>query len=552
MKLIFEGPKIAATCLAVVFLLALNASAQKPALAPSPGDTIRSVAGAGTATFSGDNGPAIGAAVARPFAMAADAAGNILIADAGNHRVRRIDTLGMISTVAGNGEQGYFGDNGPATLASLDTPTAVAIDSSGNIYIADSGNHRVRVVSNGTITTFAGNGVAGFSGDGGMATSASLHRPRGVAVDNTGRVYIADTKNHVVRMVSSGSISTIAGIAEQGFFGDNGPATAAALDTPTSVAVDASLNIYIADSHNHRIRKLSAGTITTFAGNGLAGFSGDGGLATAAAIALPLGVAVDNSGAVLIADSNNHVVRQVNAAGVIGTVTANGEQGFFGDNGPPAAASLDTPSGVLPLNGAIFIADKNNQRIRRTGPPPVILAPGYELLAPAVPAPVIGNRSANFLVTIKPLGGFTGQVSLNCTTVPQFVFCSLSPSTLNIGGGQANSTLTIGNACAGRSVALNSPALQIPLQAGWPVGLAGFVGIILLLERFRRGICRHQLIWGTMFLFMVLAICGCGGIESGTVNVTVIATSSSGTGQTGMRQTSFNVLTRCNRDRDDN
>src|SRR5437016_2322939 len=414
MKSVFKCSKIAAAGLTVVFLLVLNASAQRPLFAPSAGDVIHSVAGTGTATFSGDNGLAVGAAVARPFAMAADAAGNILIADADNHRVRRIDSHGIITTVAGNGEQGYFGDNGPATSASLDTPTAVAVDSSGNIYIADSGNHRVRMVSNGTITTFAGNGTAGFSGDGGTATSASLHRPRGVAVDNNGRVYIADTKNHVVRMVSAGTISTIAGIGEQGFFGDNGPATSSALDTPSSVAVDASGNIYIADSNNHRIRKLSGGTITTFAGKGLPGFSGDGGPATAATIAFPLGVAVDNAGAILIADSNNHVIRQVNAAGTIITVTANGEQGFFGDNGPPAAASLDTPSGVLSLHGAVFIADKNNQRVRRTGPPVVIAPPDYELLAPSVSTSVVGNQSASFPITVNPIAGFSGQVSLTC------------------------------------------------------------------------------------------------------------------------------------------
>ena len=535
----------------VAFLLVLNALAQKPVLAPSSGDSIHSVAGTGVAAFSGDNGPAIGAAVARPFAMAADGSGNILIADADNHRVRRIDTHGIISTVAGNGEQGYFGDNGPATSASLDTPTAVAVDSSGNIYIADSGNHRVRVVSNGTITTLAGNGVAGLSGDGEKATSASLHRPRGVAVDNTGRVYIADTKNHVIRIVSGGIISTIAGSAEQGFWGDNGAATSAALDTPTSVAVDAFLNVYIADSNNNRIRKLSGGTITTFAGNGLAGFSGDGGPATAAAIAFPLGVAVDNSGAILIADSNNHVIRQVNAAGIISTVTANGEQGFFGDNGLAVAASLDTPSSVLPLNGAIFVADKNNQRVRSAGSPIVIAPPDYELLAPSVSASVVGNRSASFPITINPIAGFTGQVSLTCVTIPQSVFCALSPRIVQVSGGPVNSMLTISNACAEGSAMLQSTTSYAPKQAGLPFGLAGLVGI-LLLNRVRRRIRKHQLMWGTMFLLIALAICGCGGWQNGNVNVTVTATSTSASGQTSVHQTSFNVMTRCNTDRDDN
>ena len=551
MKGAFKSLKIAAAGLAVAFSAALNAPAQGPVLASSSGASIHSVAGTGTATFSGDNGPAVGAAVARPFAMAADTSGNILIADANNHRVRLIDTHGIISTVAGNGEQGYFGDHGPATLASLDTPTAVAVDSSGNIYIADSGNHRIRMVSNGTITTFAGNGTAGFSGDGGTAANASLNRPRGVAVDNTGRVYIADTRNHVVRMVSGGIINTIVGISEQGFFGDNAAATSAALDTPTSVAVDASLTIYIADSNNHRIRKLAGGIITTFAGNGLAGFSGDGGPATAATIAFPLGVAVDNSGVILIADSNNDIIRQVNAAGIINTVTANGEQGFFGDNGPQTAASLDTPSGVLSLNGAIFIADKNNQRVRRTDPPLVTVPPDYELLAPSVSASVVGNRSAGFAITVNPVGGFTGQVSLTCSTMPRFAFCSLTPSTVNVSGGPVNATLTISNACAGESAALTGTVSQAGLQTGWPFGLAGVVGIFLL-NRVRRRTYKHRLIWGTMSLLIVLAVCGCGGMQNGIVNVTVTATSISATGQTSVHQTNFNVVTRCNRDRDDN
>ena len=261
----------------------------------------------------------------------------------------------------------------------------MAVDSASDLFIADLGNNRVRKVdTNGIITTIAGTGVAGFSGDGGPGTSAMVNLPQGVAVDGTG-------------------------------------------------------NIYIADSNSHRIRKLLGGTITTFAGKGVAGFSGDGGPATAAAIAFPLGVTVDNAGAILIADSNNHVIRQVNAAGIMSTVTANGEQGFFGDNGPLAVASLDTPSSVLPLNGGLFIADKNNQRVRRTGPPVVIAPPDYELLTPSVSASVVGNQSASFPITVNPIAGFSGQVSLTCSTMPQFAFCSLSPSMVNVSGGPAHS-----------------------------------------------------------------------------------------------------------------
>jgi NHL repeat len=359
--------RVAALLCAAILAGALDAAAQAPVISLSPGDTINSVAGTGAKGFSGDGGAAISAALANPFSMAADAAGNVYVADRDNHRVRRIDTSGNITTVAGNGEQGFFGDGGLATSATLNTPTAVAVDASGNIYIADSNNNRIRVVANGNINTFAGNGNAGYSGDGGAATSASLYTPRGVAVDANGVVYIADTSNHVVRKVSGGTISTIAGNAQQqGFYGDNGTASSAGLDTPTGVAVDAAGKVYVADSNNHRVRLLSGATLSTFAGNGTAAYSGDGGAATSAAIAFPLGVSLDAMGNILVADSNNHVIRRVGSTGTITTIAGEGEQGFFGDAGGPNAAVLDTPSGVLPLNGNVFIADLNNQRIRST------------------------------------------------------------------------------------------------------------------------------------------------------------------------------------------
>jgi NHL repeat len=175
--------RAAAVVCAAIFGAALNAAAQGPVISLSPGDTINTFAGTGVAAFSGDNGLATSAALASPFSMATDAAGNIYVADRDNHRIRRIDLTGTITTVAGNGEQGFFGDGGAATSASLNTPTAVAVDSNGNIYIADSNNNRIRVVTGGTISTFAGNGTASYSGDGGAAASATLYTPRGVAVD---------------------------------------------------------------------------------------------------------------------------------------------------------------------------------------------------------------------------------------------------------------------------------------------------------------------------------------------------------------------------------
>ena len=366
-KLNYSIPRqeVAVLFLFAIFFPGLNAFAQGPVISLSPGGTIHTVAGNGHVTFSGDNGAATGAGLALPLALAADGSGNIFIADTNNHRVRRIDASGNITTVAGNGQQGFFGDGGPATSAALNQPAAVALDAAGNLYIADSGNHRIRKVSGGTISSFAGNGTAGFSGDSGAAANAALNSPRGVAVDVADNIYIADTENHRIRKVTGGIISTIAGNGDQNIAGDNGPAANASLDTPSAVAVDASGNVFIADSENQRIRKVAGGTITTLAGNGSAAYTGDGGPATSASLAYPRGVTVDGSGNVFIADSNNNVIRRVSAGGTITTVAANGEQGFFGDNGPPTAASMDTPVGVLLVNGNMYVADKDNHRIRR-------------------------------------------------------------------------------------------------------------------------------------------------------------------------------------------
>ncbi len=315
--------RVAALLFLANFFSGPSAFAQAPVISLSPGGTIHTVAGTGQAAFSGDNAAATSATLALPFGMTADGSGNIFIADTNNHRVRRIDTSGNITTVAGNGQQGFTGDGGPATSAALNQPSAVALDAADNLYIADSSNHRIRKVSNGTITTLAGNGTAGFSGDSGAATSAALNFPQGVAVDAAGDVYIADTKNHRIRKVTSGTISTIAGNGDQNFAGDNGPAINASLDTPSAVVVDASGNVFVADTENHRIRKVAGGTITTLAGNGSAAYTGDGGPATSAALAYPLGVAADGSGSVFIADSDNNVIRRVSAGGTITTVAAN-------------------------------------------------------------------------------------------------------------------------------------------------------------------------------------------------------------------------------------
>ncbi len=267
-----------------------------------------------------------------------------------------------ISTVAGNGTSGSSGDGGPATAAELDWPYGVAVDASGNLYIADPSNSRIRKVSNGVITTVAGSGTDGFSGDGGPATAAQLRAPYSVAVDTSGNLYILDSGNSRVRKVSNGVITTVAGNGTSGFSGDGGPATAAELSGGSSVTVDASGNLYIADTGNNRIREVSNGVITTVAGGGTDG-SDDGGPATAGALNTPSGVAVDASGNLYIADTYNQRICKV-SNGVITTIAGIGI-GFSGDGGPATAAELDYPHGVaVDASGNLYIADSLNQRIR--------------------------------------------------------------------------------------------------------------------------------------------------------------------------------------------
>jgi Cep192 domain 4/NHL repeat len=331
--------------------------------------TISTVAGNGTAGFSGDGGPAASTELYDPFGVAIDGAGNLYIADQANQRIRKVDTSGNISTVAGNGTYGFSGDGGPATSAELFNPFGVAVDGAGNLYIADAYNQRIRKVdTSGNISTVAGNGTAGYSGDGGPATSASLLDPADVAPDGVGNLYIADSDNSRIRkMDASGNISTVAGYGAAISLGDGGPATSAGLAGPRGVAVDGAGNLYIADTSNQRIRKVDlGGIITTVAGNGTYGFSGDGGPATSAELSSPFGVAVDSAGNLFIADLSNQRIRKVDISGNISTVAGNGTQGFSGDGGPATSASLWGPTGVaMDAAGNLYIADQSNNRIRK-------------------------------------------------------------------------------------------------------------------------------------------------------------------------------------------
>ena len=349
---------------------------------------INTVAGTGTAGFAGDGGLATSAEIHSPYSVEVDIAGNIYIADQANNRIRKVTaTTGDISTVAGNGTAGYSGDGGLATNAELNAPTGVAVDRAGNLYIADASNNRIRAVNTGSssvtiagvviaagdIGTVAGNGTAGFSGDGGAATSAKLSFPFAVALDGAGDFFIADRNNQRIREVSASTadINTVAGNGTAGFSGDSGAATSAELHSPSGMALDRSGNLYIGDTANQRIRLVttSTGIITTFAGDGTAGFSGDGGSATSAELHLPIGVAVDMANNVYIADTMNDRIRKVTAAtGDISTVTGNGTAGYSGDGGAASSAEVNLPYDVaVDTAGDVYIADTSNNRIRLVG-----------------------------------------------------------------------------------------------------------------------------------------------------------------------------------------
>jgi trimeric autotransporter adhesin len=288
---------------------------------------ISTVAGNGRSGFSGDGLLASLARLSHPGGLVGDRSGNLLLADTLNHRIRRISSDGTITTVAGNGERGFVGDGRLAVEARLKSPTDICLGSSGALYVADFENHRIRrISSDGMITTVAGNGQAGFSGDGGPAIQASLNTPYGVAVDQQGNFYIADSKNHRIRKVSrDGIITTVAGTGVASFSGDGGMATAAQLNSPQALFITASNDMYINDEHNHRIRKVApSGIIETVAGNGKASYAGDGGRATQASLNDPEDVWVDMAGNLFITDGDNHRIRKVDTRGIITTIAGGG------------------------------------------------------------------------------------------------------------------------------------------------------------------------------------------------------------------------------------
>jgi trimeric autotransporter adhesin len=349
-------------------ILALSATAGAEA-AVTADSSIATFAGNGTAAFGGDGGPAASALLNEPRDTAVGPDGSIFVADTFNHRVRKIGTDGTITTVAGDGTTAFDGDNQLATEASLYWPHDVTVDSDGVLYIADSNHHRVRRVGlNGIITTVAGRGGSGSTGDGGPAVRARLKNPKSVAIHD-GYLYLAGLDNKVRRVnLDTGIISSYAGTGIAGYSGDGGPATAASLNGPQRLQVDSLGNVYVADTGNSAVRRIDAGTgsISTVAGTGVRGFNGNTGAATSIQLDQPRGLALDGDDVLYVADSNNQRIRKVDLVAQMLSTVAGTTRGFAGDGGPARLAKFYQPRGLtVTPEGDLLVADTFNSRLRR-------------------------------------------------------------------------------------------------------------------------------------------------------------------------------------------
>ncbi|PAW87328.1 MAG: hypothetical protein B9S33_06445 [Pedosphaera sp. Tous-C6FEB] len=366
--------------------------------------TITTVVGTGVAGSTGDGSPAAAATLNLPYRVATDAAGNLFIAERNGHRIRRVDAgTGDITTVAGTGTAGFSGDGGAATAAQLNSPNDVAVDpANGDLIIADTGNHRIRRVdvATGDITTVAGDGTPGNGGDTGPGVAAQLNTPFGVVVLANGDVLITDQNNNRIRclLAVNSDIVAFAGTGVAGFSGDGAAGLLARMNQPRGITRNAAGEVFFTDTDNHRIRRISSGVITTVAGSGTAGFSGDGAAATAAQLNFPHGIAVHPDGTLLIADSTNNRVRLAVIGGNISTFAGTGTAGSAGDTGPALSAQLSVPiSLAFDSNTNLFIADRDNHKIRRISAPPVGTPPN--ILAQPQPVAQITGSSVALTVT---------------------------------------------------------------------------------------------------------------------------------------------------------
>ena len=372
---------------------------------------ITTVAGNGSTTYNGDGIAATNASLYYPEGVGFDVAGNLYIADHIHNLIRKVDANGIITTVAGNGTNIFAGDGGAATNASLHSPSGMAWDAAGNMYIVDQANSSIRkVAANGIITTVAGKGSYGFSGDGGAATNANLSSPYGMAVDAAGNLFIGDQSNGRIRKVATnGIITTVAGKSGTGFSGDGGAATNAYLNNPGDVVLDAQGNVYFADAYNNRIRKVATnGIITTVAGKGSSGFSGDGGAATNATLGIPYAVTMDALGNLFIGEWGNTRVRKVDTNGIITTVAGGGSGG---DGGTATNAALSGPQGMaFDAAGNMYIGDWGHHCIRKVN------FPGYPVLT--LPGASITNAGNYSVVISSSYGSVTSSVVSLTVVVP--------------------------------------------------------------------------------------------------------------------------------------
>jgi sugar lactone lactonase YvrE len=468
---------------------------------------ITSVAGDGpfgtVGGFSGDGGAATNAGLNNPIAVALDGAGDVFVADLYNGRIRKVDTNGIITTVAGIGPFGYSGDGGTATNANLSYACDVAVDGCGNLFIADLYNYRIREVgTNGIITTVAGNGMQGFSGDGGAATNAELNYAGGVAVDNAGNLFIADSSNNRIRRVdTNGIIRTVAGNGTAGYSGDGGAATNAQLSGPGSVAWGAAGNLYIADGANQRIRMVDAnGIITTVAGNGTVGYAGDGGAATNAELNSPANVAVDSAGNLFISDFWNYRVRKVDSNGIMTTVAGNGTYpAYSGDGGAATNAVVNGPRG-LALDSArnLFIADYYNNLVRRVGDLPTLTLTNINT-----------NNLGGYSVVVANAGGSVTS-SVAVLNMPPYI---VSPPV----------NLTLLEGCSGvMSVTAQGPG---PLSYQWSLNATNIIGAT------NATYALNQVSTNSAGLYAVTVTNAFGSVTSASATLNVVFISEPPTGQ---------------------
>ena len=403
----------------------------RPMTAKAAVGDISTFAGTGNQGFSGDGGPATSAELSFPQGVAEDSAGNVYISDLFNNRIRKVDPTGTITTYAGNGTAGYSGDGGLATSAELDGPEFLAVDAAGNLYIADARNNAVREVgTNGIINTVAGNGTQGYSGDHGPATSATLSYPFGIVALPGGGFLFSDNGNEVVRKVdASGTITTFAGNGGDGYAGDGGPATSAEFSGPGGLAVDPAGDVFIADYNNDRVRKVdTTGTITTFAGNGNQASTGDGGPATSAALAAPLGLAV-SAGNVFDTDSNSGLIRKIDPGGVITTVAGQGGQFSQGTRQLAADAS-----------GRLLVADSFGNVVTE-----VSLGPNLLTLTSSAPSAVKFGQTYAYTLTVGNIGGAGTATGVSLSdplpTGVTFVSATASSGTCSLSGATVGCSL---------------------------------------------------------------------------------------------------------------